>query len=295
MDLGFFDLIFLWITLAVVMAVVVPFTGVLVRFRANYNPKGLHLDEEGTAVPHTGPVVKSYIAMFTRVYRLEGWAGLYKGLMPTAITTFALTIFVVLFLDADKPRRHSKYRAPDSGILGTLFYSILMLIVSLPSTIITYRSITTPAKLGYFNVMQALRVLLTPTERQRPWVLYLTPGLMAAEISHIVWVVVILGPFRRLLLPAFSAPEMKVEGVSVMSIVLYSVLAAVSTAVMTPLEVIATRLAIQRNHASPEYNSVHQEADGSDGEAAEDYGTDEDVIGYVDQSIPVSNEVNVLL
>lgn len=71
MDFGFFDLLFLLTTLAVILAIVVPFTGVLVRFRANYNPKGLQLDAEGAAVPHTGPVVKSYFGMFQRVYQLE--------------------------------------------------------------------------------------------------------------------------------------------------------------------------------------------------------------------------------
>jgi hypothetical protein len=71
MEFGFFDLVFLLVTLAVILTIVVPFTGVLVRFRANYNPKGLQLDAEGTAVPHTGPVVKSYFGMFQRVYQLE--------------------------------------------------------------------------------------------------------------------------------------------------------------------------------------------------------------------------------
>jgi hypothetical protein len=42
-----------------------------VRFRANYNPKGLQLDSEGGAVPHTGPVVRSYFGMMARVYRIE--------------------------------------------------------------------------------------------------------------------------------------------------------------------------------------------------------------------------------
>ena len=34
--------------------VFVPLTGVLIRFRANYNPKGLQLDAEGGAQAHTG-------------------------------------------------------------------------------------------------------------------------------------------------------------------------------------------------------------------------------------------------
>lgn len=49
--------------------------------------------------------------------------------------------------------------------------------------------------------------------------------------------------------------------------------------ILAPLEVIATRLAIQRNHASAEYNSVSQEVDGDAEEAAEYSGADEDVIG----------------
>ena len=49
----------------------VPLTGVLVRFRANYNPKGLQLDSDGGPVPYTGPVVHSYFGMMVRVYRLE--------------------------------------------------------------------------------------------------------------------------------------------------------------------------------------------------------------------------------
>lgn len=35
----------------------IPFTGALIRFRANYTPKGLSLDAEGNAQPFVGPVV----------------------------------------------------------------------------------------------------------------------------------------------------------------------------------------------------------------------------------------------
>jgi len=147
-SLGIFDLFFLFITLGISLGLVIPFSGVLVRFRANFNPKGLRLDEEGSTSPPTGPVVKSYFAMFKRVYRIEGWPGLYKGLMPTALSTLIVTLFVLSVFDPEKPRRHSKYAAPDIGILGTMFYSILMLVVSLPATILTYRSITTPFNLA---------------------------------------------------------------------------------------------------------------------------------------------------
>lgn len=61
----------------------------------------------------------------------------------------------------------------------------------------------------------------------------------------------------------------------------FFVLAVASTVILTPLEVIAIRLAIQRNHAAPEFNSISQEEEGDAEEAAEYAGIDEDVIGYV--------------
>lgn len=61
----------LLVALAISLIIFVPLSGVLVRLRANYNPKGLQLDSEGGAVPHTGPVVRSYFKMMGRVYRIE--------------------------------------------------------------------------------------------------------------------------------------------------------------------------------------------------------------------------------
>ena len=140
---------------------------------------------------------------------------------------------------------------------------------------------TTPHKLSYFGLTQALRTLLTPTERRRPWILYLTPGLLAAEVIHIAIVVLGLGPIRRILLPALIQPEIYVTDVSVLKLSIYFLIVALSTLVLAPLEVVATRLAIQRNHASSEYNSVSQEVEGDADEAAEFSGADEDVIGCV--------------
>jgi len=69
--LDFTELLILIPTLGLSLAIIVPLTGILVRFRANYNPKGLQLDSEGGVQPHTGPVVHSYFAMGARVYRIE--------------------------------------------------------------------------------------------------------------------------------------------------------------------------------------------------------------------------------
>jgi len=49
--------------------------------------------------------------------------------------------------------------------------------------------------------------------------------------------------------------------------------------ILCPLEVISTRLAVQRNHESAEFNSVAQEEVG-DAEDLPEYSPAEDVIGY---------------
>lgn len=59
------------VSFALSFLIAIPLAGALVRFRANYTPKGLQLDGEGGVQPHTGPVVTSYLAMIKRVKRLE--------------------------------------------------------------------------------------------------------------------------------------------------------------------------------------------------------------------------------
>ncbi|KAH9055031.1 hypothetical protein EDB87DRAFT_1642987 [Lactarius vividus] len=88
------------------------------------------------------------------------------------------------------PRNHGIYNSPAIKIWGTLLYSIFLMLVSLPAMIITYRSIITPYQLPHFRSFHSLRVLLTPTERRKPWILYLTrtrtPGAELLYISYAV-------------------------------------------------------------------------------------------------------------
>ncbi|KAI6134478.1 mitochondrial carrier [Pisolithus croceorrhizus] len=303
--LGLLDMIVLTASLAISLAIMVPLVGAIVRFRANYNPKGLQLDPEGDVQPHTGPVISSFFAMLKRVYDIEGWPGLYKGLsactfrsgrydltlciVPTLISSLIITLFLIVFLD-DSSFRHRAYTAPSAGILGTLFYSIFAMLVSLPQTIITDRAITTPHKLTWFNAAHSCRILLTPTERRRPWIIYLTPGLLAAQVAHISYVVLILRSVRRLILPEL-ATQSGGHDISPLRLSVFFVLALASTAVLTPLEVISIRLAIQRNYASAEYNSVSQEG-GDTEDVAEYAGANEDVIGLRSDRAPYTGLID---
>ena len=53
--------------------------------------------------------------------------------------SLVLTIFAVTVLDASSPSRTGRVDPPATGVLGTLMYSLLSMLVSLPSAIITYR------------------------------------------------------------------------------------------------------------------------------------------------------------
>jgi hypothetical protein len=144
----------------------------------------------------------------------------------------------------------------------------------------SFRSITTPYRLPYFRPFYSLRILLTPTERRKPWILYLTPGLLTAELLHIIYVVIGLRALRHALLPSLSwTDDSEPPDLSFRSLVIYLAIALFSTAILCPLEVISTRLAVQRNHESAEFNSVAQEEVG-DAEDLPEYSPDEDVIGY---------------
>lgn len=65
------ELIGLFLSLAVYLAIAVPLNGALVRLRANFNPRSIQLDEEGNVALHTGPVVTSFFGMLGRVKRIE--------------------------------------------------------------------------------------------------------------------------------------------------------------------------------------------------------------------------------
>ncbi|KAF8581611.1 mitochondrial carrier [Ramaria rubella] len=283
------------ITLLVTVAaelLTIPLIGALVRFRANYAPKGLQLDSEGGVQPHAGPVVPSYFSMIIRVKKLEGWSGLYKGFMPSAISTLIVTLFMWLYIGASMPRGSGRYSAPSASPLQLVVYSIFLTILGLPITILINRAIATPYLLSWFNARYAFRRLFTPTELRKPWLLYLTPGLLGAKILHLCYIVIVLRTLRSLLLPSVdtiaSGSFERGSGIppdfTVVRIGTYVFLAGLSTVVLCPLEVIATRLSLQRNHpTSATFEAVSQD-DGAETETQ--YAGTDDVIGLRNEFDP---------
>lgn len=150
-----------------------PFSGALVRLRANYLPKAVSLDnvlEDGThssgvrgVTPRTiggfflrerqnaakiGPVVSGIVAMLLRTRRLEGWAGIYKGSWPVACQLFLLGLFMLLIFSVGGLGSVGGgiYRSAPSGpgqfgFWSNIFFMILTNIVALPLNVVINRCV----------------------------------------------------------------------------------------------------------------------------------------------------------
>ncbi|KAH7883416.1 hypothetical protein F5I97DRAFT_1905034 [Phlebopus sp. FC_14] len=247
-----------------VLTVVVscPLEGIIVRLRAQYNPKTIELDpetDEQASTTRTNAVPMSWWGMFKRVWRIEGWHGLFKGIGPTLIWLFlALLLGSYVFLT----KKNKNVR------VAFIWRECATALVGAPFRVITYRAITTPEKLSTFDVGRAIHVLFSHSERRRPWLIYLTPGILPILFfneAHILFVLPSLGwlASQVSLRPLFYS-------VSPRDLVHFGI-ALISTAVITPLQVMMVRLAIQRNHTpipTPENDTVHIEeiAEFSSGE-----------------------------
>jgi len=139
-----------------------------------------------------------------------------------------------------------------------------------------------------FSPRVSLRLLLTSYERRRPWMLFLTPGLLLAQTLHIVFVALVFRLVRLLLVPALanglgSAEEdgtiSSISTVRLSIFILFQALAG--TAILCPLEVMTERLSVQRNYTpGAEFEEEDAElAAAQSGETGVEYiGQSEDVL-----------------
>ena len=123
-----------------------------------------------------------------------------------------------------------------SAILWALGYCLVIVTV--------YRSITTTHDLHAWKPRESLRLLFTPEERKKPWILYRLPGLVPALVLNVCFNIGVLRFFIEMFIfPPGERFEVKEDliraGCNVLLIIL-------GTAFLAPLEVVTTRLAIQR-------------------------------------------------
>ncbi|KIM30640.1 hypothetical protein M408DRAFT_328179 [Serendipita vermifera MAFF 305830] len=272
----------------------VPLVGALIRFRANYTPRSLHLDQEGQPEPHAGPVISNYFAMLFRIKRIEGWSGLWKGYMPSALSSIIIITFVGIIGASMSFRPGGAHTVEIESSFRLVLYASFLALLTTPFTVIINRAITTPHKLPWFAPLRSLQILLTPYELHRPWALYLGPGLLLARSLHVFWLVFVQRGMRRLLLPDFKTvydggdQRNMFTGLSPIGVGFYIAFVGISAVlVLTPLEVIATRLSVQRNNSqSGGFGPAAQDEDQPDLEFA---GRDEDVIALRPEDQPYSS------
>ncbi|KAJ6531935.1 hypothetical protein B0H19DRAFT_1189241 [Mycena capillaripes] len=212
----------------------VPFNSILVRYRAASHPKAAV--EDGSIPPPP-----TFISMAKRVWRLQGVEGLTKGLMPTLMATFFFTLmwpfgWFKLYLSPSSPT--TTRVGPSSSLIYTLIYTIIL--------VTTYRAIATPRKLDVLNAREALHILFSAHERKKPWVIFQIPGLLPALFLNLGIFHFIVSPLRDLIRPWWLHDYSPLE--DVLRNAGLVLLAMLSTIVSAPLEVIVTRLALQRNY-----------------------------------------------
>ncbi|KAJ7633307.1 hypothetical protein B0H17DRAFT_1108097 [Mycena rosella] len=253
--LTFLLAVVLWVSamiipLGLLFGIFMPFVGVLVRYRANYTPKfgGVHLGEEGlVAAPSADSL--SYFAMIRRVHRIERWAGLYKGTMPSILASLIVAVIIMpisLLLSLGHTvlpngRVHMPAQAGIAMWILNFALSTIPVMLLIPMQIITNRAITTPQKLATFDAAGGLRALLSPAERAQPLRLYRTPGVVLAILLE-----ALVGPALSLL-EHTAAPRLPLGPALGAALPVI----AIATALLTPLQVLGTRLMLQRLDDAP--------------------------------------------
>uniref|UniRef100_A0A0W0G615 Mitochondrial carrier n=1 Tax=Moniliophthora roreri TaxID=221103 RepID=A0A0W0G615_MONRR len=253
------------------LAITVPLNGALVRYRAHYNPSRIQLGENGASNPSP---VTGYFSVLKRVYRLEGCSGLYKGFSPTFVAFVFILSVLAAYLRFDFSTPRIPWRFDDLGILGSILFGLLSMVVGIPMQVLANRAIVTPYKLPYTNPLTCARILLSPTERRKPWNLYLLPGLFTAFVAQLFISIAVVPMIRILLLP-FNGTF---NPLSALAATGYFFFALACSAVQAPLQVVIVRLSIQRSHSDD---------NSSEAVEAEAYGvetySDEEVITLKDE------------
>jgi len=230
------------------LAILTPLSGVLVRYRANFTPKRIRLTDEsfdvdGAAVALNDNTTIGYFGMMKRVFRLEGFSGLYKGFMPNLLSIICLIALSAIFLASLKPGITTSIS--NFGPLHLAVFLLATLIVGIPLQILTNRAIVTPYRLSFFGVRSSLKALFTPYERRRPWVLYMTPGLVIAVVLQMIVQIGFVVVSQWFATSLFEADHERAYIITAM--LGYCVLVLVVVTISVPLQVIATRLSVQRD------------------------------------------------
>ncbi|KAG1756374.1 mitochondrial carrier [Suillus paluster] len=234
-------------------ALLFPLKGALIRWRANFTPKAQPVSE----LPSVDDVQlvsqpRSLLGMLQRVKTEEGIDGMYKGILPTLgfllfwEQMYIPSFMVIAFLHIAEYNRGT--------ILIIAIVSSIKILATVVETVLVNRAVTTQEELPSFSLRRALDALLSPTERKRPYRIFVIPGFLAATTS---WVLYIVGTSAlRHFFVIKQMPEHFENWEDVKSCIPLLVGAIVfslvlNALVLTPLEVMIVRLSIQAKARQP--------------------------------------------
>ncbi|KAH7921071.1 hypothetical protein BV22DRAFT_1132592 [Leucogyrophana mollusca] len=239
-----------------------PLTGVLVRWRANYNARpsensaahpAHRLSYFGTLMKVSSievsldPAYVRHIMVYNETIIFAGSGRLELMQRPAVPTLAVMEFWELLGLGNIVVVAYLHYlEFYLSEIVPIAMICILRIAVTVPQCIFTNRAITTQQELPYLSLRKALKALLTPSERRRPYLLYLTPGLVAA---HFAWTmfIVIASLIRHFVFHVrfFRMAQRENTLQTGLVILVWTIAMALNVLVLTPLEVAIVRLSIQ--------------------------------------------------
>lgn len=155
----------------------------------------------------------------------------------------AVSVLAVIFVGANAVRGpKGTYTVPKNGGIGMAIFGLVLIVLTLPMTIVINRSIITPYRLP-LNARESLRILLSDHERSSPLALYLTPGLLLVVALKTVATAIVAGSLRILLI----GKEKDLANISVWGLIAFVLFQMLSVAWLCPLEVVMTKLSVQPN------------------------------------------------
>ncbi|KAF5367075.1 hypothetical protein D9758_003916 [Tetrapyrgos nigripes] len=160
---------------------------------------------------------------------------------------------------------------------------LYILLLGIPSATILYRAICTPYVLPIFSPGVSLSVLLSPTERRKPWKLYLTPGLLVLHIA-------LNTPIRAI----ETSGTLMWTNVAHGYLALYLLAVLLTSMALSPLPVMIIRLSLQRNHdyyddGNPLSTEPKTEAEQAAAFNLSEFSKDEEVVGLRDEDDPYTS------
>ncbi|KAF9264063.1 hypothetical protein L218DRAFT_863785 [Marasmius fiardii PR-910] len=231
------------------LGVMMPLTGLLVRWRAHFSPKRVRSERSGEE--HSIAIKSSVMGYFTilrRVYNFEGVQGFYKGIGPLLLS-FALLHLVIRFhtLNGSEPPPRQPGRSimfnPDIHYSKHVSRWLLQLVINVPTQVIVNRATITPYRLSFTSPLKSLAVLLSPSELRNPSNLYFIPGFFLARFL-LLFSSIAVDPIISLLVPGYE-PGTPGQG-SARALIPFFLFAVLHSIIETPLMVVSVRLSLQR-------------------------------------------------